>query len=86
METKTKVYNTHYIDNVPIYNENKITPTKILENFNKNHENLKFTMTETKKESTSILGHKYIQLTRQHRNRHMPKINNHSCHQGEHKI
>jgi hypothetical protein len=50
MKIKTTVYNTHYIDNnVPIYNENKITPTKILENFNKNHENLKVIMTETKK-------------------------------------
>jgi hypothetical protein len=45
METKTVVYNTHYIANtVLIYNENKITPTKILENFNKKHRNLKCTM------------------------------------------
>lgn len=75
IKTKTAVHNEHHIDNsVPIYNENKITAIKTLENFNKKYENIKFTMKQ--KKSTSISGHEYIQLTRLHRNRHMPQTIN----------
>jgi hypothetical protein len=93
LESQAIIYYTRYVDDIfIIYNQNKITPEQILEQFNKQHKALQFTITEENKQIpyldlniTNKLGTVGIGIYRKPTMTDIV-ISNSSCHPGEQKM
>ena len=94
LEDKRILYYNRYVDDIfMIYNHSKITPQQILEQFNTQNKNLKFTMNEEVNSQISYLDLNLINTNEQIKLEIYRKptttdttINKKSCHPQEHKL